>query len=65
MQHERGAGGITMKTIILTKYNSKYFPILAKTKGYSNVFTTKDSAKFAMISRFGKVKFIDKTEKDQ
>jgi hypothetical protein len=50
-----------MRTITLTKYNSKYFPILAKTQGYSNTFTTTESAKFAMASRFGKVKFIDKT----
>jgi hypothetical protein len=50
-----------MKTITLTKYNSEFFPILAKTQSYSNVFTTIESAKFAMVSRFGKVKFIDKT----
>ena len=54
-----------MRTITLTKYNSKYFPILAKTQGYSNTFTTTESAKFAMVSRFGKVKFIDKTGREK
>lgn len=52
-----------MTTIIIEPYPSKYFPwqAIAKGKRYSSVFATPDAAKTAMVARFGKCKFIERT----
>ena len=54
-----------MTTIIIEPYPNKFFPwqAIAKAKHYSSVFETKDGAKAAMVSRFGKCKFVEKVEK--
>lgn len=52
-----------MITIIIEPYPSKYYPwqAIAKGKRYSSVFETREAAKAAMVSRFGKCKFIERT----
>ena len=53
-----------MTTIIIKPYPSKFFPwqVIAKAKRYFAVFEKKDSAKTAMVARFGKCRFIEKAE---
>ena len=61
---KRAGEGAVMITVILKKYNSKAFPVMAEWKEegrkYSDVYDSKERAVDYLTGRFGKVKFIDR-----